>query len=102
MDEQDLLIAAERIRSHYNQAKILLFGSFAKESQRPDSDVDLCIILENPQMRTIEISRSIRKEIYPVLKRPLDILVYDKKTFDERSSFPLTLESEIMESAREL
>jgi predicted nucleotidyltransferase len=48
-------------------------------TQTEDSDIDLCIILENPQMRTIEIGRSIRKDIYPVLKRPLDILVYDRK-----------------------
>ena len=102
MVEQDLQLVANTIRSQYHHAKVLLFGSYAKDAQGPGSDIDLCIILENPPKRTIEISRSIRKEIYPVLKRPLDILVYDKRTFDERASSPLTLESEIKDSAREL
>ena len=102
MDERALLAAADKIRTQYNQAKILLFGSRAKEANRPDSDIDLCIILENPKQRPIEISRKIRKEIYPLLRTSLDILVYDKKTFDERSAFPLTMEAEIIEYSREL
>jgi len=102
VDDQALLAAADKIRSQYFPAKILLFGSRAKETNRPDSDIDLCIILENPKQRPLEISRNIRKEIYPLLHSSLDILVYDKKTFDERSAFPLTMEAEIIEHAREL
>ena len=102
VDDQNLLAAADRIRTQYHQAKILLFGSRAKNTDRPDSDIDLCIILENPKQRPIEISREIRKVIYPLLHHSLDILVYDKKTFDERSAFPLTMEAEIIEYAREL
>jgi len=94
--------AAEKIRSHYQDARILLFGSQATDSAREDSDIDLCIILKKPQKRLLEISRDIRKDIYPILKKPLDILVYDSDSFEERSSFPLTMESEILEYAREL
>ncbi|MBN2657561.1 MAG: nucleotidyltransferase domain-containing protein [Spirochaetales bacterium] len=102
MDDLALQAAVDKIKTQYSQAKILLFGSWAKNTNKPDSDVDLCVILENPEQRPIEISRKIRKEIYPILNSPLDILVYDKKTFDERSSFPLTMEAEIIEYAREL
>lgn len=102
MDEKSLQVAAAKIRSQYRQAKILLFGSQANGNPGKGSDIDLCVILENPQQRTLEISRLIRKDIHPLLNQSLDILVYDKKTFDERSAFPLTMEAEIAESAREL
>jgi len=102
VDDQALQAAADKIKTQYQHAKILLFGSWAKNTNRTDSDIDLCVILENPKQRPIEISREIRKEIYPLLHSPLDILVYDKKTFDERSAFPLTMEAEIVEHAREL
>ncbi len=94
--------AAEKIRSHYHDARVLLFGSQAKGDANEDSDIDLCIIITDPQKRLLEISREIRKDIYPILRRPLDILVYDSKSFEERSSFPLTMESEILEYARDL
>ncbi len=102
MSENSLAAAAAKIKSQYNHATVLLFGSQAKGFPEKESDIDLCIILENPLQRTLEISRQIRREIHPLLKQPLDILVYDKKTFDERSALPLTLEAEIAESAREL
>ena len=94
--------AAAKIRSHYHDARILLFGSQAVDTAREDSDIDLCIVLEEPSKRLLEISRDIRRDIYPILRKSLDILVYDSKTFKDRSSFPLTLEYEINENAREL
>jgi predicted nucleotidyltransferase len=100
MDDASLTVAAEKIRSKYGAARILLFGSRAKGGPEKESDIDLCVILENPPQRTLEISRQIRKDIYPLLKQPLDILVYDRKTFDERSAYSLTLEAEIAGSAR--
>ena len=102
MDENSLEVAAAKIKSQYRQATVLLFGSQAKGIPGKGSDIDLCVILDNPLHRTLDISRQIRKEIHPLLKQSLDILVYDKKTFNERSACPLTMEAEIAESAREL
>ncbi|MDA3849712.1 MAG: nucleotidyltransferase domain-containing protein [Spirochaetaceae bacterium] len=94
--------AADKIRSQYKDARILLFGSHARNDARENSDIDLCIVLDNPEKRLLEISRDIRKVIYPILKKPLDILVYDSISFNDRSSFPLTMEAEILEYAQEL
>ena len=102
MDDKNLQAAAEKIKILYKHSRVLLFGSRSGNKARPDSDVDLCVIVENPAQRLLEISRTIRKEIYPVLRSPVDILVYDKQTFNERSAFPLTMEAEISEYAREL
>ncbi len=94
--------AARAIRSHYRDARILLFGSWARGMASEESDIDLCIILPHPQQRLIEISRDIREEIYPILRKPLDILVYDSDTFNERAGFPLTMEAEIVEYGKDL
>ena len=102
MDEKVLINAAKRIKAHYARSRVLLFGSSARDETTAESDIDLCIIIDNPEERLLDISRNIRREIYPLIHKPLDILVYDKKTFDERSSLSLTMEAEIAEYAREL
>ena len=43
-DERDLAWIVERVRSHYDATAIYLFGSHAKETPRPGSDIDLLII----------------------------------------------------------
>jgi len=102
MDDYALIQAADIIRNDYNHSRILLFGSYAKDSANKTSDIDLCIIIDRPKERLLEISRNIRKNIFPILHKSLDILVYDKKTFEERASLSLTMEAEILEYAREL
>ena len=94
--------AADVIRNNYNHSKILLFGSHAKNIANETSDIDLCIIIDNPKERLLEISRNIRKEIFPILHKSLDILVYDKETFEDRASLSLTMEAEISEYAKEI
>lgn len=101
--DRDLIQNATRIiKLQYTDAKVLLFGSTAREKDAEESDIDLCIVIEDPKERLLDISRNIRKAIYPVLHKPLDILVYDKKSFDERSSLPLSMEAEIIEHGVEI
>lgn len=102
MDDFALNRAADIIRNNYDHSRILLFGSHAKNSATDESDIDLCIIVDNPRERLLEISRKIRREIFPILHKSLDILVYDRKTFEERASLSMTMEAEISEYAREL
>lgn len=102
MSNDQLLAASHAIKSHYHSATVLLFGSFAKGIERPDSDIDLCILVDNPNERPLEISRKLRTALHPILKKPLDLLVYDRKKFQERAALSVTMESEIAEEAREL
>ncbi len=95
MEDSVLKQAANIIRNNYNHSKILLFGSHAKDSATKKSDIDLCIIIDNPQERLLEISRNIRREIHPILHSALDILVYYKKTFEDRAALPITMEAEM-------
>lgn len=102
MDEKALKNAVAHVKQTYRNARVILFGSTAKGTDSPDSDLDLCIVIENPEERLRDISRQIRKEIYPMLRKPLDILVYDKSTFEDRSALNLTMEAEIVEQGKEL
>lgn len=98
MNQAILSAAATKIRSSYDSARIILFGSTALGNETEGSDIDLCVIINNPSERLLEISRNLRNELHPILKRPLDLLVYNKTTFDDRASLPLTMEAEIIET----
>ena len=102
MEDSILKQAADIIRDNYDHSRVLLFGSHAKNSATDESDIDLCVIIDNPKDRLLEISRNIRKEIFPLLHKAIDIIVYDRKTFEDRASLSLTMEAEISEYAREL
>ena len=102
MEKTALEDAAKQIKKLYTQATVLLFGSYAKNEMTEESDIDLCIIIENPKERPLVISRNIRRKIHPLLHKPLDLLVYDKKQFDDRASLSLTMEAEIKKQAIEL
>ncbi|MCX7018420.1 MAG: nucleotidyltransferase domain-containing protein [Candidatus Sumerlaeota bacterium] len=54
--------AIDRITRRFSPLRIILFGSWARGNARPDSDLDLLIVLphvENKRHATIEILRSL-------------------------------------------
>jgi predicted nucleotidyltransferase len=102
MESQSLKQAADVIRNRYSRSRILLFGSHARNSAFEHSDIDLCVIIDGPEERLLDIGRNIRKEIFPILHNSLDILVYDKETFEDRASLSFSFEAEITEHSLEL
>lgn len=102
MKDDSLRTVALRVKQLYPHARVILFGSTLTGTGSEDNDIDLCIVIENPNERLRNISRKIRREIYPLLNKPLDILAYDKKTFDDRAALPVTMEAEISEQGKEL
>ncbi len=93
---------SQKIKEEYSGVEIFLFGSTSKGTDTEDSDIDLCFIFEKPDERLRSLSRKLRKEIYPALKKPLDILVYDKETFEDRATLPMTMESTIKTEGKRL
>jgi len=75
--------------------KIYLFGSYAYGNPNDDSDIDLCIITTNKEIRKIDVIRKIRKAILNVATMPVDILVYYKDEFTERAMLECTMEYKI-------
>ncbi len=62
---------------------ITVFGSFAHDEEREDSDIDLCVIT-NEDRKTIEIMTSLRLALAKIIDKPLDLVVYSSKLFDNR------------------
>ncbi len=55
----------------YGIKRMGLFGSYAREEQRPDSDVDVCILLEKPNYMT---RSTIQSELEAMLGRGVDVV----------------------------
>jgi len=86
---------ASTIATKFNTKKIFLFGSYAYGKPSPESDLDLCIVIDLKRKRKIELIREIRREINSKFQLPMDILLYDNDEFNERAIHKTTLEHKI-------
>jgi predicted nucleotidyltransferase len=75
MDKNNALIVAQQyaevILSHFNDAEIYLFGSFAKGTNNDESDIDIAIVFSNYtnlleiQLELMKLRRKIDSRIEP-------------------------------------
>ena len=99
---EQLLEVSEEVKKNHNAKKVILFGSKAKGLLQKDSDIDLCIIIEKPSKRRIDIAREVRTDLRDYIAAPLDVLVYDEKSFNERAALGITMEASIQREGIEL
>jgi len=65
--------------------KIFIFGSYAKNEQREDSDLDIMVVLKDIakyRRSRLNIITSLRKALMEI-NIPKDILVFDEKEIEE-------------------
>jgi len=88
-----------RLVRAYEPEKIFLFGSRAREEAGPDSDFDLMVLVSDqapPEKRRSRLA-------YQVLRGtgfPADILVWTRKTFDERIHLQASLPAAVMREGK--
>ena len=73
---------AQRIAERFQPEKIILFGSYAEGYPKPESDVDLLVIMETSlrsRQQRLEISRALSPRPFP-----LDIIVRTPRELAER------------------
>jgi len=77
--EIELQKITQQLIDRYNPAKLLLFGSRAKNSAGRSSDIDLCIIIEVADKRKLltDMYLSIESDV------PLDILLYSPDEWEQ-------------------
>jgi predicted nucleotidyltransferase len=76
--------------------KIILFGSYARGDETPDSDIDLCVITPVRDRRPIDITIDLRKRIYGIRETtPLDLFTRTQDDFSYRAAYAGSLEHEI-------
>ncbi len=65
--------------------KIILFGSYTRDEQTADSDLDVLVILDAVHDRFDEMVR-LRRALAPI-KMPMDVLVYSEDDIRERGQW---------------
>lgn len=82
------------ITRSYKVEKIILFGSYARGTEKIDSDIDLCILTDIDEKK-LHIIRTVRKALSDSISIPVDLLVYKPDEFYERAASLKSIEREI-------
>ena len=91
-----------------NPHKIILFGSYASGVFSEDSDLDLVVILDSPEIaknydEKMRNRLLVRRNIYALSKRvPVDLVVYTKGEYDIISESGSSFYNEIKKSGKVL
>jgi predicted nucleotidyltransferase len=83
-----------RIAKQFQPKRIILFGSYAYGKPRPESDVDLLVVMDT-DLRESEQALRIRQHVKPLFG--VDILVYTPSRLDQRLEWGDSFLKEITE-----
>lgn len=85
---EDVQAAVRALVESAHPQRIILFGSYARGEQKPESDIDLLVIEDEVEDRAREMVR-LRRVLRP-LRIPVDVLVYSSAEVDKWGSQPGT------------
>lgn len=74
--------------------RIYLFGSYAYGSPNQESDYDLYVVIPDGLLRPLDAAAKIRRALFRIGSRPLDIITCYESRFQQRKEGP-TLERTI-------
>ena len=77
----DLAVICQMICNTVETKEIYLFGSYAYGEPNEDSDYDLCVIIPDSNVRAVDAIKMIRRALYPIQTKPLDVVVYHSSNF---------------------
>ena len=88
--EETLRKMVERIVKRFAPDKIILFGSYATGTSRPDSDIDLLVVMTPNRTKAsqeLDILKALRS-----YRMPKDVIVTTPEDFAWRRKIPGTIE----------
>lgn len=98
--EPILKAVVERIIEQVHPSRIILFGSMARNEQRPQSDVDLLVVMpEGTHKRQTAQTLYRRLRGLPV---PVDVVVTTEGDLDQQKDNPGLIYRTILQEGREL
>jgi uncharacterized protein len=77
--EQKVAEAVRRLIAAVDPLEIIAFGSRARGQHRPDSDLDLAVILDVPESEALD---AVPGDIFKGLQMPVDLLPIAKERYD--------------------
>ncbi len=98
--EQAITIMVERLRLALHPQRIILFGSHARGTAGPDSDIDLLVVCAKVDDTMAAMVEALR--LFPDLPVPKDILVTDPQRLLRRAALPHTVEHAALAEGRVL
>jgi predicted nucleotidyltransferase len=98
VEESDIRQVARRIGEAARAERVLLFGSYARGTASPDSDVDLMVVAQSDLPR-FKRSRALYRAIRPH-PFPMDILVFTPEEVERGKEAKTSFVSAILDEAR--
>ena len=84
MVTEEICAIAERLEQSVNPQKIYLFGSYARNEEREDSDYDFYLIMSDSVTDRLAVSQDAYRSLRGLKRRPVDIVVGSVSGFEER------------------
>jgi len=75
--------------------QIILFGSYARGDETPNSDIDICVLTQVKDRHPIDLIADFRSRVRGVRTMPLDLLAYNQESFYSSAERRATIEYEI-------
>ncbi len=94
MVNEEIRSIVKRLAEALSPSKIYLFGSYAKDTYRADSDYDLYVLVPDNAGNPIDLAAQGYRSLQGIRKTPVDLVVGRETSFQRRSQMP-TLEREI-------
>jgi len=90
-----ILAGLQKAKASFPGADLIVFGSQARGSARPDGDLDVCALFPTLTKDAFELAYEVSSEIHRHLDLALDVVVCDQEQFKTRSQENWTLEHQI-------
>jgi predicted nucleotidyltransferase len=94
-----LACAVDRLVDAFRPDRIYVFGSQARGTARPDSDIDVLVIVSDAEEPTYRLAAQAYAAIAP-LPLPLEILFMTRAEFDARAPAVASLPATILREGR--
>ena len=86
MITDEIRTIAERIQKIVNPQKIYLFGSFARNEEKDDSDYDFYLVMSDSVTDRLSVSQEAYRSLRGLKRRSVDIVVGSVSGFEERKT----------------
>ena len=92
--QEEISTIIQAIASNTKIEDVFLFGSWACGEPKPNSDLDIYLVIPDSDIDIFDLNAEIRFALYKKLTLPLDLVIAKKSVFERRSK-ALTLENSI-------
>jgi predicted nucleotidyltransferase len=91
--QEELTAIIQAITSNTKIETVFLFGSWAYSEQKPDSDLDIYLVIPDNEIDICDLNAEIRFALYKKLTLPLDLVIRVVQKLQFLNNFLLKLQN---------